>query len=218
MNSTELLDLYRREVVDQAQPYLWPDEEVYGYEDDAQKMWCRLTDGISDATTTAVTTLPVVPADDWLDTHPSILKLRAVVRGDTGRSVEVLNQEDMPDRGMFFDGTTGAVRALIVGMEAHKVRVWPVSNETVDLKLTVFRLPLVDINEDGDQEFEIDAEHHRHLLLWMKHLGYSKQDADTYDKTKADDFEQRFLAYCAKVKEEERRKRHKSRLIRYGGL
>lgn len=219
MNSSELLSLFRQEMNDNVAPYLWSDEEVFSFEDDAQKMFCRKTDGISDATTPAVVSLAVTPGTTWVNLHPAVLKIRGCVRIDTGRPVEVINREDMAPRGWYFDGTTtGPVKALVVGEEAHKARVYPKSNETVGIELLTFRLPLTEITTEGDEAFEVDAEHHRHLLLWMKHLAYSKQDAEAYDKTKAAEFEAKFIGYCEQVKEEERRKRHKVRVVMYGGI
>jgi hypothetical protein len=218
MNSSELLTLFRTEVQDTERPYLWSDEDIFAFEDDAQLTFCRKTDGISDATTTAVTTIAVVPTTDWVDLHESILKIRSARRSDTGAPIEVLNEEDMAERGLRFDGRTGPVKVLVIGAEAHKARVWPVSNETVSIRLTVFRLPLEEITSDGDQAFEIDREHHRHLMWWMKYLAYSKDDVETYNKTKAAEAETKFFAYCAQVAEEERRKRHKTRIVRYGGV
>ena len=118
---------------------------------------------------------------------------------------------------MRFDGTTGPVQAIIIGIEPHKIRVWPVPNETVTLQLLVFRLPLTDIDDDG-QQLEIDPQHHEHLLLWCKHRAYSKQDAEAFDKTKAADFKAQFLDYCEQAKLEQRRLRHKTRVVAYGGL
>lgn len=218
MNSSELLDLFRDEVEDQAEPYLWDDERVFSYIDDAQKMFCRKTDGISDGTTPAVSTVSVVADSDWVDLHPSILKIRSVSRTDTGRDIEVLNHEDLPGRGWRFDGRTGPVKALVVGIEENKARLYPKSNEIVDLNLIVFRLPLITITSDGDQEFEIPERHHRHLLKWVKHLAYAKQDAETFDKKKSLDFKMEFLSYCEEVMVENRRKRHKNRSVVYGGL
>ena len=119
-------------------------------------------------------------------------------------------------RRWYFDGVTSTVKALVIGQEAHKARVFPKSNETISIYLSVFRLPLVAITDAGDQAFEVDEEHHRHLMLWMKHLAYSKQDAETFDRTKAEEFEERFNAYSAQVKEEERRKAFKVRAVAYG--
>jgi hypothetical protein len=91
------------------------------------------------------------------------------------------------------------VCALVIGEEDNKARTYPLSNETLTIQLSVFRLPLNPI-DDGELELEVGEQHHRHLLLWMKSLAYGKQDAETYDRTKKADFESEFRAYCAAVK------------------
>ena len=185
--------------------------------DDAQKMFCRKTDGISDATTPAVTQITVALGDTYKATHKSILKIRQVTRADTGRDVEVLNYEDLNTRDWRFDGTSGPVKAFVVGEENNKARVYPVPNESLVLNLLVFRLPLKGIVDDGTQ-LELSDEHHPHLLHWMKRRAYLKQDSETFDKNKAVEFESYFNAYCAMTQEEERRKRHKKRTVVYGGI
>lgn len=286
MTSGDLLDLFRDEMDDAATPYLWGDDLVFGYIDDAQTMFCRKTDGISDATTAAVTQLAVQPGVQWYATDPSILKLRTTYRVDTGREVTIINMEDMATRSLRFDGTVGPLQALVLGAEANKVRAFPVPGtidrlqavtsalsligttvltfasapavyvgqsvsgagiavgSTVDsisgaavtltlpttaqvesgttisfdltLQMTVFRKPLTPIVDD--QALEVSAEHHRHLLLWVKHLAYSKQNAETFDRTRAKEFEDGFLSYCAVVQTEQRRARHKPRSVAYGGI
>lgn len=218
MNTSEVLVQFRSDMADQAEPYLWTDEEVFSYINDAQRMFCRLTDGIADASTPAVTVLSVVPGTDWVPLHPTIKRIRSATRSDTGKDIDIINRDDMVQRRWVFDGTTNAVRALIIGMERKKARVFPKSNETVDINLTVFRLPLVAITADGDQDFEIDEEHHLHLLSWVKHLAYLKQDAETFDRMKAKEFEDIFRAYCDEAKGEERREAFKVRTVAYGGI
>lgn len=215
MTSGELLALFRSEMNDVEEPYLWSDAEVYGYIDDAQKMFCRKTDGISDATKAKVVNINVVPGDDWVKTHPSIKLIRRATRVDTGRPIDVINNQDMLDRGWYFDGSTGTVKALVIGEEQYKAQVYPISNETMTIRLLVYRMPLELI--EGDQDFEIPEKHHRHLLLWVKSLAYLKQDTETYDKSKANDFEGRFLAYCEQSMLEDRKEKHKTRIVRYGG-
>ena len=52
----------------------------------------------------------------------------------------------------------------------------------------------------------------------MKHLAFSKQDAETFDRGKADECEGRFRAYChAALKEQERARRNSGTVV-YGGL
>lgn len=217
MNVEELLGLFRSEMNDLAEPFLWGEEELVGYIDDAQKMFCRLTDGIGDDETPEVVELAVSPGTDRLSLHKTIRRVRSATRLDTGHPVEVLNNDDLRARGLRFDGRAGPVLALVLSDTPHRARVWPLSNETVTLGLSVFRLPLAAIT-DTDQDFEVDEEHHPHLLHWVKHRAYLKQDAETLDKTKSQEFEVRFRAYCAEVQAEETRKRHKTRVVRYGGI
>lgn len=217
MTAGELLDLYRDDSGDNVAPYLWSDDLILSHIDDAQTMFCRLTDGISDATTPAVTQLAVLPTVEWYSLHESILKVRSAARADTGRPVEVLNVEDMPTRQMYFDGIAGTVRALILGIEADQVRMWPVPSETVTVNLTVFREPLVRIT-DGDQSFEIPAKHHKHLLLWVHHLALMKHDSEVSDRKKSADMKAAFEAYCFAAKVEQGKARHKPRTVAYGGI
>ena len=217
MTSGDLLALLRAELDDLADPYLWSDDELYSYIDDAQKMFCRKTDGIPDATTVAVTQFPVAIGDSYHPLHPSILKIRAVSRADTGREVEVLNYEDLAPRGLYYQaGVTGPVYHLVIGEQMHTARTFPVSNEVVTLNLLVFRLPLYPIVDD--QPFEIDDAHLLHLMSWCKRMAYLKQDAETFDKRASLDNEERFYAYCTEVMAEEQKKAHKTRVVQYGGL
>lgn len=216
MTSDELLDLFRDEAADQEAPYLWSDSLIYSYVDDAQKMFCRLTDGISDATS-PLTRLDVAVGDSYLATSPLILRLRNASRADTGRAVEVVNIEDLPARGWRYDGRTGPVDALVIGEEAGKARTYPLPSEALTINLSVFRLPRSSIANAG-QPLEIDEQHHRHLLMWAKSLAYGKQDAETFDRNKKQGYEAEFRGYCAAVKVEQQRARFKTRAVAYGGI
>jgi hypothetical protein len=216
MESPELLALFRSEMNDTVKPYLWSDDELISYLDDAQLMFCRKTEGIPDDENPTVTRVDVAVGTDRINLHPTIKQIRNVIRTDTGRTIEVINKEDMPRRGWYFDGRSGHVRALVIGSTANRARVWPLSDEVLTLELSVFRLPLTKI-ADTDV-LEIDEEHHVHLLHWVKHRAYLKQDSEAFDRLNAAECETKFLAYCAEVKTEQRRKRHKARTISYAGL
>lgn len=219
MTPGDLLTLFRSEVSDIASPYLWSDDEFFGYADDAQKQYARLTRGLIDSSTPAITEIPLVAGTNTYDLSPLVLAVRAARVATTGRGLDIVNQEDMPVRRMYFDGTAGVPQALILGLDTDKLSVWPVPIADVTVKLSVFRLPLVDITSLNDTvPFEIAPQHHRHLLLWVKHLAYSKQDVETYDARKAAEFEAAFEAYCVRAKKEQDRSRHKPRSVTYGGI
>lgn len=224
MTPAELLTQFRLDMADTVEPYLWGDAEIVRGIDDAQTMFCRLTDGIPDATTPAVTTLSVVAGTEWYDVHPKIKKLRLVHREDNGRDLELVTPETASDKGIRFRGEVGDIRAIVWGLEDGKVRAWPVPSQDVTVTLNVFRLPLTHITYTGTPtptvtgSFEIAEQHHLHLLHWVKSRAYLKQDAETFDKTKANEFEQRFRDYCAEVAREQSRSRRVTGAVTYGGL
>lgn len=220
MTPTALKDLFRAEMRDGAAPYLWSDVEVWAFMDEAQKMFCRLTDGIPDATTEAVVDIDVTEGDEWVDMHASILKIRGATRTSDGKPLIVLNYEDLEGRGIRFDGTTSELTTLIVGMEDNKLRLGGVASEDDAIKLLVFRLPLTEINATtvaASATLEIPTIHHRHLLKWMAHLAYGKKDSEAYDEKAAANAELSFRTYCRDALIEQGKKRHKVRVVRYGG-
>lgn len=225
MNTTELYEAFRSDVVDIERPYLWSDAEVYGYMDDAQIMFCRLGVGIADVTTEEVTSVPITAGEEYSPLHPSILTIRQARLSSTGREIALKNLLDAgtagDDYGTVFttanEHRPGPVRGMVIG-EQYDLCRWVGVPETDDIaKIAVYRLPLEAIVGDG-QELEIRREHHRALLYWMKHLAYGKQDAETFDRAKASENETKFVAYCDKAKAEWERYKHKPRAIKYGGI
>lgn len=215
MLSTELLDQFRLDVVDVELPYLWSDAEVFSYIDSAQKQFCRNIGGLGDASS-SVTSLAVSVGTEWITRSPLILKVREAYLPD-GTPLTLVNYEDLKAHGIRFDGSVGQPKALILGMEENSVRLWPVSNVVTSVRLVIDRLPLKSIN-DADQKLEV-ADHHKDGLgLWIRHRAYSKQDAETLDRNKAELSKQEFERYCAAAKREADRARHKTRVVSYGGI
>lgn len=211
MTTTELLAVFRQEVFDQEAPYLWSDALVYTYIDDAQKQFCRDTYGIADARSFK---LSVLSGTEWYKTDARILKIRSIVRADSGRDVPLLPVEKM-DGDMRFDGASGPVKALVSGLEKNLLRAWPKPNAAATLELRTFRLPTT--VETGD-DFEIDDQHVLPLLFWVKHKAYDVQDSETYDQHASDKFRARHDAYCAAAKNEQSRAMHPVGSVSYGGL
>lgn len=212
MNTTELLAQFRTEVVDIELPYLWSDALIYTYIDEAQKQFCRFTEGIEDARTF---TLQIQPNISWYDIDPAILKIRSAHDSATGREIPIIATEKMSNMGLWFDGATGPIKALIAGLEKGSLRALPVPSVASVVELRTFRLPY-DVAPGG--EFEIDAQHVLNLLYWVKYRAYSVQDADASDKGRADLNRKEFEMYCARARSEQGRVRRPVSTVAYGGI
>lgn len=229
MTAAELKDLFRSMTFDAVTPYLWSDVEVYTFMDLAQKQFCREVEGIADSTTTSVCAIPVVANDVFVPVSNKVLKIRHAQRRSDARPLTILNFEDMnqpalqTDYGfqqvLRLDSTTGPLSSVVVGMEPHKLRLVPAPAAADTIDLIVYRLPLTTpATTPTPVDFEIDDQHHYYLLYWMMHLAFLKQDAETFDKGKADLYQDMFLDYCRKAKEEKDRREHKYRTVGYGGI
>lgn len=217
MTPEGIVNMFRVEMNDEAIPHFWTDERLYPYLDDAQKMFARETGGIPDSTS-SISQLSFSIGDTSLELDARILKVRDAYRLSDGRKVDIINYEDMEQRGIRFDGRTGPVSALIIGMDETTCYPYPVPSVADTLQLVIDRLPMTDIVPDEPCSLEIKPHHHMHLISWMKSLAYDNQDAEIFNKSKAVEFEEKFMAYCIKATQEKDRRKHKTRVVAYGGL
>ena len=226
MTSDELFDAFREDVADMSAPYLWSDSEVWRYMDDAYKMFVRMTGGVADSTS-AITQIGVIAGEADAAVSPLILKFRDATLVSTGRALKIVNFTDIPLkttpdygslRNIYLNKMPGEVRYMLIGQQ-RKLVTWlqvPMADDTV--ALSVYRLPLDRIT-GPDQEFsDIGEEHHEHLLLWMKSRAYGKQDAETFDKGRRDEYKVAFSDYCSMASAEWERAKTKVRSVAYGGI
>ena len=212
MNTTELLAVFRQEVFDTELPYLWSDDLVYGYIDDAQKQFCRDTFGIEDSRSY---TIKATIGNEWYAIDPKILRILGITEPVNGDDVPVLSIDQTIADGIRFNGKTGVIQAFINGMQKNYLRAYPIPNAAGTFPIRTLRLPEDVVSGD---DFEIDDIHVRNLLLWVKFRAYSVQDAETADKTKAQAFRDEFTAYCLKSKTEQGRLRRQIAVVSYGGI
>lgn len=226
MTSGELLALFRDDVLDNIEPYLWTDLELYAYMNDAYFMFVRLTGGISDATSTA-TRIPIVAGERSAVLHPSVLRIRQATLLSTDRQLAVINAQDVGNLSVDDHGllrqinrvvTPGPVTHIVSGLQEGYVEWIQVPIEDDEVALIIERLPLEPITNPMHRLTDVSQEHHFHLMKWMRHLAHRKSDPDTFDIAKSDSERQEFLEYCDLAQREKERRRHKVRVVRYGGI
>ena len=229
MTSDDLYALFRSDVVDAVAPHLWSDTEVWGYMNDAYRMFARLTGGIPD-TTSALTRLALTPGVATNAVSPLILRFRSAYLLSDGTELKIINEADLPrlatsDYGQVNPARrnllTGKVTHMVTGMDRRAtsgtVRWVYIPDAEDTVQLSVQRLPLETV-ESGFEFPEIGEEHHEHLMLWMKARAYGKQDAECFDRGRRDEYTQAFRTYCAEAKAEWNRYRSHNMSVAYGGL
>lgn len=219
MTPAELVKLFRREVDDQASPYLWKDDDVYHYLDVAQRDFARLTHIFSDATNAEVCSVSVLANEKFVDLSPLIIiirraKLLSGTRKMTVTSLDKVEFECTGDDYNLFSGgnwesKTGTPKLLLTDVEKDKGRLVPIPTADDTLELMVYRYPLNTVTSASTELEVTDPEHQRILLLGMKAAAYDTHDADVRNETVAADYRTRFEAKCRDVKWELVRKRDK---------
>lgn len=230
MNSGELYSAFRSDVVDTEIPYLWTDSEVYRYMNDAYRTYVRLTGGVPDKSS-AITLLDIVIGERVAEVSPLILKFRVMELVSSGKTITILNETDpvlttRADYGslrtLYRNREPGPVSYAVVGADRNRLRglvEWiQIPQEADQVQCSLLRLPLEKITGSTQEFDDMGDEHHESLLMWMKHRAYGKQDAETFDRGKSEQFKTAFEAYCTTSRNEYDRYKTKVRVLAYGGL
>ena len=226
MNTTSLLRAWREDVVDTKKPYLWSDDEAFRYMDAAYRMFAKLTGGIADFDS-PLCNVDIVAGEAVADLDSSILRIMSATRRSDSNPIQIINHTDIgkmrssdygQTKALVLDDRTGPVRFAVLGLRRNTLRWVQVPEEADVCDLHVYRMPLTHLTDTEQEIDEIDEEHHIYLLDWMKHLAYKKQDADTFNPAASAAGEQNFHNYCAQVKAEWERYKHKTRVVSYGGI
>lgn len=184
MKLSELRDAYRQDTRDLKKPYLWSDEELDRYANAAVDEACRRAGLIVDSTSEAAQ-IDVDAGDAFVELHESVIYVRRAKLTSQSNTlvprVARAMDEDVPG---WEDANPAQPRVFVPDWETGKLRFWPPSKTADTLKMTVVRTPLTPMDDDNDVP-PIASRYHLKLIDWMKFLGYSKQDADTYDPKKA---------------------------------
>lgn len=180
---SELITLFRNEVDDTAEPFLWSDEEAVEFANDAQNEACRRARLIVDSSTTAVCQIAVVAAAALVTLDPRVLFVRRA-RFATLLPLKRMNMQDMEAYNPhWMDAAPNVPRVFVPDYETGKLLLWPTPDANATLLMTVVRDPLVEMDSQDDTP-EISPRYHRSLRFWMMVRAYGKQDAEANDPKK----------------------------------
>lgn len=210
MTLADLIAAFRLRADDVATPYLWSDDEVTLYLNEAVNEAAERARLIRDASTPAVTQISITTGDVDYALHASILAIDRAQLASQPRSLIRQTVEEMEQRFPDWRGMVGTPHFFVE--DSGRIRIAPQSPQADTLNLTVYRLPLAPMLTETDSP-EIHAKFHYRLIDWALRCAYLKQDAETLDKQKAADYQALFdLSFGkrpdANVQRKQREHRH----------
>jgi hypothetical protein len=219
-NAEDLVNRLRRELDDtESGAYLWSEDELYRYIDRAQRQFARLTNSFLDGNPSYFR-VSVTAGSAVYSLNENVLNVEQAYLVDTGRPLRVRNSEELLlEAGTTFDWrvATGEPQYLVLDESANALQLVPVPDRNYELQLIVTRLPLREVTPDSIQLELTDFRHTDSLLLFAKHLAYSKHDVDTHDSELAAKYEMDFRRWCEEYRGEILRKRRRPGNVAYGG-
>lgn len=184
MTLAELMARFRREEKDNVVPYIWADDDLKAWLNEAEEEAARRALLLVDSTTTAAAAVYVAGAVG-VKLHESVIYVRrAILAGSSvplAPRVSRTMDEEIP--GWESSMASNPI-AFVPDWQTGYLRFWPPALEAGTVKMTVVRTPLCPMVQSGDEP-EIRAQYHSYLLDWVRFRAYDMQDADRYDAKKS---------------------------------
>lgn len=192
MNVGEFITRFRRRMTDIAAGQMFADDEIVDdFLNDAVEEACQRAHLIEDATS-AFTSF-TWPATTVTIALPAYV-LKVIRLTYDGKRLDETSIAELDDKAMDWESHVGLPRGFIFERNGS-LRLYPTPAVDGAVKIRVSRLPIDRYSADRDTEdVEIPAQWHSKLLNWMYRSALMKNEAETQDKVKADEYEARFIA------------------------
>lgn len=196
MTLEDLIRRFRVLAKDTAQPYLWADENVTDWLNDAQAQACIRGRLIREDSMPSVCRITMVAGKATYALHESVyelINLRLLPsNGDRARPIKLVSREWLDAEFPDWRDSPRPVRYII--QDDTSIRMVGSFDAGDMLLLECYRLPLSNLENDMDEP-EIHQAHHEHLIQWALHKAFSIPDAEGFDPERTTLSERAFTTY-----------------------
>ena len=181
MKLPSLMNSLRSLIDDVTAPYLWEDDELRAYINEAEREAARRSRLILDKSTVSVTDISVVSGTS---TYSLDSRVWGILRAKLDSEPRPLIKKPRQyfDSINNWESVTGTPIAYF--RDRYTITLYPEPVAADTLSLDVIRLPLADM-DTADDEPEIPSHLHYQLIYWAAHLAFLKHDAETFDERAA---------------------------------
>jgi hypothetical protein len=196
MTLEELIRRFRVAAGDKTAPYLFPDEDVTDWLNDAQEQACIRARLLREDANTDVTRITLSVGTHTYRLHESLYEIIALnlIQAAGGDPVSlVIKSREWLDANMpRWRFTEDPARYVIQDETSIRVVGTFAVGDRIDMEC--YRLPLEPMANDADEP-EIHRAAHVHLIDWALHRAFSVPDAEGFDATRSQKSETDFTAY-----------------------
>ena len=197
---SELIRQFRVLAFDKEQPYLFSDEDITDWLNDAVKEAAIRGRLIHESSNPDVCVINMLPDVDTYPLHESLYEIEHArhtyevlpARWTNWDVVYQVSQEEVFDGLPYLNKNNGAP-AYLVQHDTH-IQVHPMPERAGVIKLSGYRIPLAPMVLDTDRP-EINIIHHEYLIQWALHKGFGIPDSEVFDMNRSALAEQEFTNY-----------------------
>lgn len=216
MTLADLIRRFRVLAEDKVKPYLWSDEDITDWLNDAQAQAAVRGRLLVEDANPAICEVAVVAGRHTYKLHPTVYELvrtgfRPAAAGGRPCKFSLKSREwldanypewrDADDWQYTRDGQRYLVQ------NDTSVRIVPIPGEDGMLTIEAYRLPLKKLTADNDTASpEIHTAHHEHLIQWALHRAFGIPDSEVYDPVRAEKAERAFTAYFGPLPDSDMRR------------
>jgi hypothetical protein len=184
---------------DKRKPYLWEDDQLLRYLNQAELQACLRAELIKDSTTAEdnddnpLCSLAVVSTTASYLVSPKIIRVISLKPAALSCTLTQKTVGEMDAQINNWRADSGDLVFFIFGdVERDRLTFYrkPSANDTA--ALIVARYPLADMTISDTSSPEVPEEHHYDLLDWAAHLAYRKPNSDTFNLPMSQMYEQSF--------------------------
>lgn len=197
MNLSELIRKFRVAAFDQEQPYLFSDSDITDWLNDAVDEAAIRGRLIHESDNPLVCTIAVTQGVSSYPLHKALYEIESIHWVDNNRPSRVdevmqISQEDMAIK--WGDWRTRAGSPEYAIQQDTSIRIVPAPKSDGVIHMEGYRTPLEPMALDDDEP-EINPIHHKHLIQWALHEGFSIPDSEVFDANRAEIAENKFTQY-----------------------
>ena len=220
----DLIDQFRTQMDDNVEPYLWEEDRIVEWIDEAQKIFAEKTHIFKGSESISV--LAVDGGDFAMPAY--VAETRRAILASSAQPLIVGNFNAIDRASVYSDygidlygdweSLTGTPRLLVLDEKHGYGRLVPKPPADDTIKIHYYRYPLKDITQSSSKLELTDTRHQRLLVVYARAMAYGDHDADVYDPraeaAKMDEFHTKVDNITAQISRQTRR----AGVVKYGGL